>query len=175
MPSSAPHRYWRYTTLLLAQPPDPSPTVVAHTIEGGRYYVEAPELPALPAWQTRDLDIWRYCPPWIAPDEQRWGPLSPSEADQQESVAIGMIRKLIDRLRQDVDVYSPLRIEFHDYWAPIMVGLSGAPPRSGLPLTEIDRVLMTMMVVFDLGMLVAPPDLSPDSPRPMLESIVTLN
>ena len=156
----------RDITLLLAQPPDPTPTLVAHIIEGDRFYVEAPELPDLPAWQTRDLDIWRYCPPWIGIDEQRWGPLSPAEADQQKSVAIGMIGKLIDRLRQNLDVYNPLRSQFHDYWAPMIIGLSGAKPRSGLPLTDIDRVILTMMVVFDLSMLVAPPDLSPDSPPP---------
>ena len=154
----------RYITLLLAQPPDPSPTMVAHVIGAGRYSVEAPELPGLPAWQTRDLDIWRYCPPSIGPDERRWGPLSPAESDQQKSVAIGMIGRLIDRLRQHVEAYRPLRNEFHHYWAPIMVGFSGARPRSGLPLTEIDSVILTIMVVFDLGMLVAPPDLSPDSP-----------
>ena len=140
--------------------------VVAQVIAPSRFSVEAPELPALPAWQTRDLDIWRYFPPWIGPDEQRWGPLSQAQADEQESVAIGMIGKLIHRLRQNVGVYSPLRIEFRDHWAPIMVGLSGAAPRSGLPLTEIDRVILTMMVIFDLGMLIAPPDLSSDSPPP---------
>lgn len=161
---SAPNHRQRHITLLLAQPPEPTPRMVAQVIGAGRYSVEAPELPGLPAWQTRDLDIWWHCPPWIGPEEQRWGPLSPAEADKQESVAIGMIGKLIDRLRQNFDVYSPLRTEFSNYWAPIMAGLSGVAPRSGLPLTEIDRVILTMMVVFDLGMLVAPPDLSPDSP-----------
>ena len=143
-----------------------SPRMLAQVIGDGRFSVEARDLPNLPAWQTRDLDKWQYWPPWIGPDEQRWVPLSPAEADEQESIAIGMIGRLIDRLRQNVDVYKPLRIEFHEYWAPIMVGLSGAAPRSGLPLTEIDRVILTTIVVFDLSMLVSPPDLSPDSPPP---------
>ena len=75
-----------------------------------------------------------------------------------------MIGKLIDRLRRTVDVYNPLRNEFHGYWAPIMLGLSGVQSRSGFPTTDIDRVILAMMVVFDLSMLVAPPDFSPDSP-----------
>lgn len=140
------------------------PALVVESIEGGGYYVEAPDLPELPAWQTGDLDVWLYRPPWIGPDEQPWSPLSPTEADQQKSVALGMIRKLIDRLRQNLDVYIPLRIEFHDYWAPIIVGLSGFPPRSGSPATDIDRILMTMLVVFDLAILVTSPDLAKDSP-----------
>lgn len=153
----------RSITLLLAQPPDPAPGLVAQVIGPGRYSVEATELPGLPAWQTRNLAKWRYWPPWLGPDEQHWAPLSPVEADEQESVAIGMIGRLIDRLRQNVDVYNPLRNEFHGYWAPIMLG---AQPRSGLPSTDIDRLIITMMVVFDVSMLVAPPDLSPDSPMP---------
>ena len=156
----------RYITLLLAQPPDPNPMIQGRVIGAGRFSVEAPELPSLPAWQTRDLDKWQYWPPWIGPYEQRWAPLSPAEADDQDSIAIGMIWRLIDRLRQNVDIYKPLRIEFHEYWAPIMLGLAGVPLRSGLPSTDIDRVIMTMMVIFDLAMLVAPPELSPDSPVP---------
>lgn len=165
-----PHKPRQYITLLLAQPPDPSPALVINSIEGGRYNVEALDLPELPAWQTRDLDILLYRPPWIGPDEQPWRPLTPAEADQQQSVAIGMVRKLIDRLRQNLDVYIPLRIEFHNYWAPIIVGLSGSPTRSGSPATDIDRILMTMLVVFDLAILVTSPDLAQDSPPVTVDS-----
>jgi len=163
---SVPNHRQGHITLLLAQPPDPTPRMVTQVIGDGRFSVEAQELPSIPAWQTRDLDKWWYWPPWIGPDELRWVPLSLAEADEQESIAISMIGRLIERLRQNVDVYNPLRIEFHEYWAPIELGLSGVPLRSGLPSTDIDRVIMTMMVVFDLALLVAPPDLTPDSPVP---------
>ena len=104
---SAHNHRQRHIALLLAQPPDPIPRVEAQVVGAGRFSVEAPVLPPFPAWQTRDLDIWRYFPPWIGPDEQRRGPLSTGEADQQESIAIGMIEKFIERLGQNLDVYSP--------------------------------------------------------------------
>ena len=92
---SAPHNRQQYITLLLAQPPEQSPTMLGNVIGPSTFAVEAPDLPSFPAWQMNDLVQCRYFPPWIALDEQRWSPLPPAEADEQESVAIGMIRKLI--------------------------------------------------------------------------------
>lgn len=150
--------------LLLAEPPQLNPRLEVRMIEGSTYHVEAPELPALPAWQTRDLVLWDYYPPWLGLEDHRWNPLSQTETTQQDQVAVGMVQKLIGCLRDHTDVYIPLRKEFWSYQAPIVLGLTKAHSLSGLSMTDVDWVLFAALTVFDLEILVVRGDGIAESP-----------
>ena len=159
-----PGAYSKGLPLLLAQPPDPEPKLIVHTVKDGKWHVKAPDPPAFPSWQTRYLDLWLIVPPWIGHSEHRWDPLTLAETSVQERVAINMIHRLIDCLRQFVAVYGPLRSALQDYWAPLVLGTASGYHRSGRPLTDVDRVILATMIIFDLAMLVAPPGASAASP-----------
>ena len=71
-------------------------------------------------------------------------------------VSAGMARRLVIRLRQRPDIYRPVRSHLQGYSLLMLVTIS-VQPRSGLPLSDVDRVLIAAMVVFDLAMLISSP------------------
>ena len=111
----------------------------------------------MPAWQTEPLQFWDYPPLWLAADELRGDPFATKEASHQVMVAAGMARRLVIRLRQLPDIYLPVRSHLQGYWTPLMLGTISVRPRSGLPLSDVNRVLIAAMVVFDLATLISPP------------------
>ena len=72
-------------------------------------------------------------------------------------VSAGMARRLVIRLRQRPDIYLPVRSHLQGYWTLLMLVTISVQPRSGLPLSDVDRVLIAAMVVFDLAMLISSP------------------
>ena len=160
----------RKILLLLASPPEITSELVVDRIEGDTFFVRSPDLSESPPWQHQDLTLWQYPPPWLAQDDSSWAPLSPKEEEQQRKVALSTVRRLIHRLRDRPDVYSPVRKELNDLWSGVVLGFSPASTRSGRPLTDVDYVLYATLVVFDMAMLIWPLGSAPDS-QPIPASI----
>jgi len=151
--------------LLLAHPPDPlPPEFIVESIVDGKYRLSTQDKPELPFWQTQDLELHDYHPPWLARQEYRWDTLSLKESIHQDNVANGIVRRFMKDLRKPVHACAPTRKYLCGCLAPIALRLSSAIPRSGFHLTDVDRVIMAAMVVFDMGMLVASDDQNFDAP-----------
>ncbi len=147
---------YRGISILLAQEPKVGFQLNAVSIVGTTFRVRAPDRPPFPAWQTQDLRPCLYWPPWVSRVDTRWAPVPLRETFKQEEVAQRMVLRLIQRLQANVPVYQPLRQEFHDYWGSLVIGFAPVLSRSGFPLTDVDLVLLTSMIIFDLAVLLAP-------------------
>lgn len=142
--------------VLLTRPPDYEVRLSAKRVDDdGAIVVELEDLPEWPDWQTGDLVPAIYGPPWLAPTDRAWYPLSGQERNQTFEVALTMAHRVVDRLREIPQAYKQLRASLSEIWVGVVIG-SGGHTRAGRALNDVDRVMLASMAVFEISMLVRP-------------------
>lgn len=166
--------------ILTARSPNSRIALKGTSFDENAWHVELADYPRWPDWQFCELGPAFYIPPWLTPTDSRWQPVAERETAAACKVGVDLANALIRRLRSDPLAYQSTRSEFRGLWLHICLGTANAATRRGAAVSDVDRLMLATMAIFNLVMLCttegsastdAPVHAQVDSDKPFIRSL----
>jgi len=149
----------------MSRPPTARVDFLGQEFDGHSLRVELADYPRWPDWQFCEPFPFFYVAPWMTPSESRWRPAPEKETAYASKVGTDMAMDLIKSLRSDPPTYRMVRKDLRGLWLSLCLKTAGGVTRRGTALSDVDRIMLVGMAVFQLTMLVQSTHFAPNPPR----------